>query len=401
MLATLLLALAAPADPNEFIALGPGVTPIAGTLLKLADGTAELEALTGRKNVPDVYSLRRIGVPLPPHPRGPVLITTTGDRIPLDSRAEEPIAGDDQTLRVHPDFAKAEWEVPVANAAVVWLVKPPADTPLEPNRYSWLPANRNRDIVRLRNGDTASGTFTGFKASPAALRLKLETGDERLIPVSELAAIAFNPTLARGRRVKGPYARVVLRDGARFGLTQFAADAADLRGKSLFGQGVVVSLDEVVGLEVLQGKATYLADLKPKRVEQSAFLATAWPWTANQNIHGGALKLLEASGESTFDRGLGTHPRTVLTYDLAGKYKRFEALVGLDAESGSRGRAAVRILVDGKEQPLPSLARIAAGAAVPLSVSLSGAKELTLQIDFGPAGDVNADVNWADARLVE
>jgi hypothetical protein len=27
-------------------------------------------------------------------------------------------------------------------------------------------------------------------------------------------------------------------------------------------------------------------------------------------------------------------------------------------------------------------------------------KELTLVIDFGPSGDVQADVNWADARLV-
>jgi hypothetical protein len=32
---------------------------------------------------------------------------------------------------------------------------------------------------------------------------------------------------------------------------------------------------------------------------------------------------------------------------------------------------------------------------------VAGTKELTLMVDFGPAGDVQADVNWGMARLVE
>ena len=57
--------------------------------------------------------------------------------------------------------------------------------------------------------------------------------------------------------------------------------------------------------------------------------------------------------------------------------------------------------LDGKQHDLPALRSLAAGVAVPLRIDVTGAKELAMAIDFGPAGDVQADVNWGDARLVE
>lgn len=397
--AALLLAMAAP--PGDFIAVGPEAARPSGRLIKLgADGAAEIAASDRVLVVPDAISLRRIGISIPPLPRGPVLLTTTGDRVPLQKLDSGSfVAGDDQTIRVRPAFSESAWEVPVSFATLVWMAKPPAETPVDPARYSWLPVERNRDFLRLRNGDTASGAFSGFKE--AGLRLKPESGDERVVPFAELSTVAFNPALARNRKVKGPFARLVLRDGTRIALTQFTSDVQTLKGKSLFGPAVEVPLSELVSLDVMQGKAIYLADLKPKKAEQAGFLGTAWPWAANRTVRGEPLRLLDAAGESTFDRGLGTHPRTVLTYDLAGKYKRFEAVVGLDAATGARGRALVKVLVDGKEQPLPDLLKLTAGPAIPVNVSVAGAKELALIVDFGPAGDVQADVNWGDARLLE
>ena len=149
-----------------------------------------------------------------------------------------------------------------------------------------------------------------------------------------------------------------------------------------------------------RGSATYLSDLKPKKAETTGFLGENWPWAADRTVRGHPLRLLTKDGESTADKGLGTHPKTVLTYDLAGKYTRFEALVGLDAATGNRGRADVRILLDGKEVALPDLKALAAGPAVAVRVDVRGVKELTLVVDFGPTGDVQADVNWGDARLI-
>ena len=102
-----------------------------------------------------------------------------------------------------------------------------------------------------------------------------------------------------------------------------------------------------------------------------------------------------------FDAGLGTHPRTRLVYDLGGKYRRFDALVGLDPVTGRRGSADVRILVDGEIQPIPGLIGMSSlDSPVAVRVDVAGVQELTLVVDFGRGGGVQADVNWVNARLV-
>jgi hypothetical protein len=104
---------------------------------------------------------------------------------------------------------------------------------------------------------------------------------------------------------------------------------------------------------------------------------------------------------STFDRGLGTHAKTTLEYDLAGAYLRFDALVGLDAATGRGGRVPVTILVDGADRTPAALKELTLETGpVPVGIDVAGAKSLTLVVGFGPAGDANADLNWCEARLI-
>lgn len=381
------LALGQPADPDTFTATSPAAETHTGALTKLADGAAEVDETA----VADVVSLRRVGVALPTLPRGPHLLTTTGDRL-----RGQLLTGDDQVLRFKLAAARDTWAVPLQAVAVVWFTRPPADTPPDPARDQWLRPNRKRDLLRFRNGDTATGTLDGFVADGTAVRFKADPGDARDIPLAGLAAVAFNPTLATARRPKGTYTHVVLRDGSRLDLTAASADAKTLRGKALFGATVELPLAEVVALDTIRGKATDLSALRPK-TGQGGFLSAGWPWAADRTVRGDPLRLLTANGVETFDRGLGTHPRTVLTYDLGGIYKRFEALIGLDPVTGRQGRAAVRVAVDGKEQTFD----LAPGPAVAVRANVAGAKELTLTVDYGPSGDVQADVNWCDTRLIE
>ena len=394
-LVAFLLLMAPPA--GEFVATGPGDDRPVGLLVRLTpDGTADLATAGGRASVPDLIDLRRADRPAPALSRGPALLTTAGDRIP-----GAVMSGDDRTLRFRPTAADEEWTVPLTAAAVLWLVRPPADTPLDPADYPWLAGRRKRDVLLLRNADTLSGTLDAVTADPAAVRFKPDAGDARTLPLAEVAAVAFNPALARTPKPKGRFARLALRDGTRVAVADPAATAEAVTGKTLFGQPVTFPLDAIVRLGVAKGKAVDLADLEPAAVEQAGFLGVTWPWAADRSVRGGELRLRTAAGVETFDRGLGTHPRTALTYDLGGKYRRFEAVVGLDPETARQGRAAVRVIVGGKEQPLPELARLGPGEAVPVRVDLRGAKLLKLVVDFGPGGGVGADVNWGDARLIE
>lgn len=395
--------LSAPADPNSFVAVGPTDERPIGKLERVArDWSATLSTRTGDISISDVLSLRRTDRPLPPFPTGPQLITTAGDRI-----AGTLASGDENSLRFVPSGVRLKrnqtWKVPLSSAAVVWLVDMPANTLPDPARYEWLAGNRNQDVLRFRNGDTARGTLDGVDpvAASPEFPFRPEQGAARGVAARELAAVAFNPSLARTRKPKGSYARIVLTDGSRLSLANVAVASDVLTGDMLFNQKVELPLSAVISIDVMQGKAVYLSDLKPKKVVQAGFLGVAWPWTADRGVHGAALRIETPNGESTVDKGLGTRPRTVLTYDLAGKYQRFEASVGLEPSRGVQSKVAVRVLVDGKEQNIPRLAMLAAGNAVTVRVNVKGAKELVLVTDFGPTGGVGADVNWTDARLIE
>ena len=350
----------------------------------------------------DLIGLANAGRPRPPLPGGPQLVLANGDRIPGT------LAGGDDlavtiTPAVSPGKAGATWRVPLAQVRVLWLEAPPAEYPIDPDRYPWLTAGRKKDVVLFRNGDTLSGDIERFAGDGRSLTWKPPGGKgSAVLDLSLVSAVALNPTLVAGRKPRGPYARVVTADGTRVSVSAAEGDGARVNCTATFGAKFDLPLAELAALDVLQGKAVYLSDLKPARATTEGYGELTWPWRSDRSAKGDPLRLVTPRGEETFDKGLGTHPRTTLVYPLGKKYRRFEATVGLDAATGRRGAAAVRILVDGKEHPAPELARLsAAGGAVPVSVDVSRAGELTLVVDFGPAGDVQADVDWADARLVE
>jgi hypothetical protein len=389
------LSLAAPPD-LAFTATGTGDAAPTGvpSAISLALGV-QVDTPNGVKTVKGLVSLRRVGVRVPALPVGAQLITTAGDRIPgtvaSDSNAK--------ALKFTPELSADEWPISPLAIAAVWFAAPPAETPTDPAGYAWLAGSPPRDVLLFRNGDTVRGALTGFTKSGA--NFTPDGGPAREVPFKDLAAIGSNPLLARSRKPKGPYARLVLTDGTRLTVTDPAIKDSRLVARAVCGPEVSIPLKHLVALDVLQGSAVYLSDLKPKKLELTGFLGAGWPWAADRTVRGRPLQLLAKDGAFTADKGLGTHPKTVLTYALTGPYSRFEAIVGLDAATGTRGRADVRVLVDGKEVDLPALKALAAGPAVPIRIDIRGAKELTLVVDFGPTGDVQADVNWGEARLVE
>jgi len=391
----LALTLTTPAAPPTFVATGTGDDMPTGRLtaisLKLG---AQLDTLTGEKTVQGLVRLHQPDVPLPKFPTGPQLITAGGDRLPGEVRG-----GDTKVIQFRPFVSQDDWPIALDTVAVVWLSSPPADTPTDPAKYTWLAGTPPRDVLLYRNGDAVRGTLGGF--TETGVTFTADGGTAREVPLKNLAAIGFNPRFARVRKPKEPYAHLVLTDGSRLDVLGPAVKNDTLRTKAICGPEIALPLSKIVSLEVLQGPAVYLSALKPKHAEVTGFLGEGWPWAADRTVRGRPLRLLTKDGESTFDRGLGTHPKTVLTYDLAGKYTRFESFVGLDAATGKRGRADVRIKLDGKEIDLPDLKSLTAGPAVFVRVDVRGAKELTLIVDFGPTGDVQADVNWGEARLVE
>ncbi|HEY1861524.1 MAG TPA: NPCBM/NEW2 domain-containing protein, partial [Gemmataceae bacterium] len=199
---------------------------------------------------------------------------------------------------------------------------------------------------------------------------------------------------------KTAFGRVILANGSRLSLAKAeCADGRTLTATTLYNTRLSIPLEEVIALYLFQGRATYLSDLKPRRIEGKPFGNLDWPLVADASVSGLDLRL----AGSCYDKGLGLHSESRVTYNLAGGYHWFEALVGLEEQSnGKTGSARVKILVDGKPKPVDGDEELT-GKSKPLAVRLDvqGAKELTLVVEFGKRGDILGRVNWIDARLIK
>ena len=336
-----------------------------------------------------VVALRRAGTPLPLFPQGEQLLFGNGDRIPGRVLG---LDGERLRVRLAGLGAGKEAALPLSALAVIWFHAPDDTDRPDLLRRQLASGRRARDTVLLRNGDTVEGVLTVL--TDRAVEVEVDRKPTALAR-DKVAAVAVSTDLAQPLRPRGPYGRLVLADGARVSVTgPSCTDGETLTATTLFGAPVRVPVAQVVGLSLYQAAAVYLSDLKPRRFEHSPFLDTAWPLVNDGSVSGGDLRL----GGGTYDKGLGVHSQSRVTYDLGGGYRRFEALVGLDDETAGRGAVRVRVLVDGK---LREDRDVSAGdGVVAVRVALDGARELTLEVDYGPGRDVWGRVDWADARLV-
>lgn len=377
---------------------------IVGQLTRLtATGEARLSTPHGPREARGVYELRQRDRPVPLFPTGPQVVTAAGERV-----AGELVGGDGSRLRFRPAAIPTPddepWAFPLSAVSAIWLTDLPADTPPDPGRYPWAEGVRNRDLLRYRNGDTARGTVQRLDTAEGTLvvRFRPETGEALTVRRPDLAAVVFNPALMRTRKPEGPVARVILTDGSRLDLIRPTADEAGLSGQTRFGRPLALPWDSIASVLFLDGPVTYLSDLRPKAEDQTGFLGVTWPWAADRTTAGGELTLDGPGGiPTTCDKGLALRPRTRLTYELGGRYRRFEATIGYTPE-GRRAEALVRIRIDGRTHVVESARQREGGRGRPTPVRLdvTHAQQLVLEVDFAPGSDGGAEVVWGHARLI-
>jgi hypothetical protein len=337
-----------------------------------------------------VISVRRAHAALPPPARGEQVIFANGDRLPGEV---QDLVGERLRLRT----GGRDLILPLSAIAVIWLGAP--DRTENPDRLvrQLAAGRRKRDLLLLRNGDVMEGLLTALNRSGP---VRMEVNRKNVaVEFAKVAAVALNTQLTRSLRPRGPYARLVRADGSRLGLASAAVERQVLRGRTLFGTTLTVPLEELVALDVYQGPAVYLSDLKPTAYEFTPYLGSLhWHYSRDGSVVGRELRL----AGSTFDKGLGVHSASSLTYGLAGAYRRFEALVGLDDQTGAEGSVRVRLLVDGKPHEVGGGAEITRSTGpAKVALDVAGARELTLVVEFGRHGDVQDHVDWADARLIK
>lgn len=255
----------------------------------------------------------------------------------------------------------------------------------------------NVDRVYLDNGDELTGTILGIHDGKDNKTVDLDAAVGKVtIERAKIAGIAFNPSLVANAGAKGPRVLAGFNDGSRLVALSLAMHGEIVELTLFGGLKWKAPRDALVFVQPLAGKATYLSDLTAESYRYIPFLNTGWPYRADRNVAGTQLR----SGGHLFAKGLGMHSASRLTYRLNGLYKRFDADVALDDQVGSGGSAAVRVFVDGEERFKSDPIRGGA-PPVPVSVDVTGGKQLSLIVDFAERGDELDRVNWLNARLVE
>jgi hypothetical protein len=342
----------------------------------------------------DVLSMLRDGGVVPGPPEGEQIVSLSEDRLPGTILS---LRGDRLRISAELDSrTKTQQEItlPLTSLSLLWLVAPSESAPAGAALRRIRLERRRLDTVILRNGDMVEGTLSAMDEKTVELALA-KTGTSRL-ERSSVACIVLSTELGRRSRPKRTYGRLVLSNGTRLTLLSARSDGQALNAKTQFGVTVQVSVEQIAALYILGGPAVYLSDLKPARYEHTPYLDVSWPYCLNTSVSGEPIRL----GGSVYEKGIGMHSESRLTFDLRPGYKWFEAYVGLDDRSGNAGSVAIEVLLDGKPQAAGTEELTAMNARA-LRISTVGGRELTLVVRFGRHGDVGDHVDWADARLVK
>jgi hypothetical protein len=223
------------------------------------------------------------------------------------------------------------------------------------------------------------------------LKFQLE-GQERTLPRNRLYGIAFAQAQAEDDKTG---CLVLLHGGSRLAgdLTGLAGGKATLE---LPGGGkVAFPWSAAARVEVRSQRVAFLSDLKPTSVEESALVTLTRPWRRDANVLGKPLTL----GGKVFDKGIGVHARSSLTFAAAGQYDTLAAVIGIDAAAGGKGDCVYSVLGDGQ----PIFTKRVKGSDPPQEIRLeiSRCEQVTLLVEPGADLDLADHANWCDARFIK
>jgi hypothetical protein len=263
------------------------------------------------------------------------------------------------------------------------------------------------DVVMLTNGDRVVGELTAL--SGGSLELSTDAGAVKL-PLSRVEAVVFgkgrqpSPRAELGTKAAVSHqtrVAVGMSDGTVLHANRVIADENAVSVELADGVKLAGgSLKDMVYLQSLGGVFVYVSDLEPASYRHVPYLSIEWPFERDRNVLG---EPLVVTGRR-YLKGLGMHSASRVTYQLDGKYRRFDGMVAIDDSASQKGSVTfgVYVLRDNQWKSAYTSAVARGGdAPLPVSVDVEGAQALTLTVDFADRGDELDHADWLDARLVK
>ncbi|MCI4354775.1 MAG: NPCBM/NEW2 domain-containing protein [Thermoplasmata archaeon] len=257
------------------------------------------------------------------------------------------------------------------------------------------------DIILTQSGDRAEGTI--LSVSDAGVAYKSKRLDKEItVPLDKAAGVWMIETEAAPKEPSGLHATVLTSDGSSLRGEIRSLKEGALTLKDGYGAVHKIPANLLSGIYMKNGRVVYLSDIKPTIVDEDANYIRGpkklssdldFPYQKDRSARGGKIIL----GGVEHRKGVGVRARSLLAYPLDGGFKRFQAVLGLDASSMGLGAVKIEVETDGKK--LKELGLKGMDAPQAIDVDVSGAKELLLRVTWAGVGQSDF-VDWGSARLI-
>ncbi len=281
---------------------------------------------------------------------------------------------------------------------LLYMIRDLSDPKIEQAFRGILAKRAKRDIwVVLKGGtlDGVNGTFGDGDADGATIAFQLEANEEKLkIQMSRIHGMIFNPPPVA---VAATVCRVV--DAGNNVLNAKGLTVTEKGGllvETITGVKIdYPAMNLIAKLDFSAGSMLYLSNAAPIKVELSSTEGTPETFRRDRNLDNGELKI----ASKQYGKGLAIHSRTVLTYDLGGKFKLFQAIAGVD-DSVEGEDCKVTLTIEGDSRPIFKQVIKKGDPPKPLNLTVLNVKELriTVESDFLDLGN---QVDLADAKLLK
>src|SRR5207244_10310541 len=115
---------------------------------------------------------------------------------------------------------------------------------------------------------------------------------------------------------------------------------------TLRGARIELPRQSLARLEYSNDKVVFLSDLKAAEIVERSKQGRKDTVRMNRNLdNNNPIEL----GDQVYTKGLAIHAYSELTYNLDGKYQKFDAILGMDAKVGGNGKPQVTIEADGNK----------------------------------------------------
>jgi hypothetical protein len=259
-----------------------------------------------------------------------------------------------------------------------------------------LDEERKEDVVSLANHDVVRGVLSAIEEGKAVI----QSGADALpIPFPSVETILLAgpprevPSTQRGWRIRLVDGSILTAPAIRIaaGKLQFRLPAA------VGDADLAADLANVLSLEQVNGPVSWLSDRTPTANRQEPFNAESnYPARMDQNVFGRQLRV----GAQAYEKGIGVHANSTLTFALDGTYKLLRTRYGIDTSSdASKAAVNVRILLDGRVVHEKKDFRAFKTSPL-LTIELGNARELTLEVTAAGPTDTQDRLDWIEPALV-